>query len=665
MRSSRSFLRANWRSARFIVAMVASIVLVMALSIGTAWAANSDAESDSTEQATDSQTTAPAESADEASTTDDAPAADEPVAPADEPAAPATEPEAPAAAKAEVPAQSEAPVAAEVEAPTTKSVKEALKAPSENKPGDEVGHQPVTFCHASGFGNGKKPYGPKPLTTDANSVIKQGHDGHTGPAWSEGATTWGDIIPEFDYTDKDGNEQHYPGSDAWNTDEGKAILANGCQAPGETVPPEVTPAEPDHTDAVCNAETGELSAPTLSVPAVEGISYEWNETDVVNGGTVVITATADDDHALKAGNGWEVSEDGTSATITVTFENIDCATPLTKVTPVNPDVIQAECDADTGINSEPSVTVKNTDDITYTINGEVKAGNTVTVTATATDGNELDLTGLTAWTSNDDGTATYTVNLEDPDCVTPPTKAVPQAPGVIQADCVPGTDVVSDPTVTLAETAGIEYSINGEVKAGNEVTITATAKDGFTLGSAEGWNFSDDGHTATIKITLDAAPDCSTPPVDVLVTPQAPAVDNSVCVDDEATEAALNLATTEGIDYTVDGEVKAGSTVTVIATPTEGHSLTAAEGWTLQDDGSATYPVTFTDAAECTTTPPTTEPPTEPTDESTDSPKTDEPVAEGNLPRTGVDNGLWMLLIGGGALIAAGAATIIASRKKA
>ena len=53
----------------------------------------------------------------------------------------------------------------------------------------------MTFCHRTN--SVSNPYNL--ITTDADSIIQQGHSGHTGPLFP--ADNWGDIIPSFDYSD--------------------------------------------------------------------------------------------------------------------------------------------------------------------------------------------------------------------------------------------------------------------------------------------------------------------------------------------------------------------------------------------------------------------------------------------------------------------------------
>lgn len=117
----------------------------------------------------------------------------------------------------------------------------------------------ITYCHWRGQENGWA----KPLTSNANSIISQGHTSHQGNR---------DIIPPFTVTQ--GHQTlTYPGLN-WDA-EGQAILANGCQE----VPPEVDPpamvlaATPECLDA--DASTQEMLAVTLSkVLSRSGVNIE-------------------------------------------------------------------------------------------------------------------------------------------------------------------------------------------------------------------------------------------------------------------------------------------------------------------------------------------------------------------------------------------------------
>ena len=81
------------------------------------------------------------------------------------------------------------------------------------------------------------------------------------------------------------------------------------------------------------------------------------------------------------------------------------------------------------------------------------------------------------------------------------------------------------------------------------------------------------------------------------VAPVMPEVVQAECTaEGTATGPSLTFPTTDGITYTPDVAPAPGVAVTVTATAADGYVLTAAEGWTLADDGrTATTTITFTD----------------------------------------------------------------------
>lgn len=165
------------------------------------------------------------------------------------------------------------------------------------------------------------------------------------------------------------------------------------------------------------------------------------------------------------------------------------------------------------------------------------------------------------------------------DCVPgakPVTPAAPVAPAVTQTSCTDGMSVA--PTVTLAESEGIEYTLVGAVAAGETVIVTAVPESGYSLVESDGWQMNADG-TATYTVDLEAA----TCPAEV--TPVAPEVVQAACVKGQATDPKLTLPDTQGITYTVAGDVVAGSVVEVFAAAKEGYIFPAeVEGWVVAAD---------------------------------------------------------------------------------
>ncbi|NAZ17920.1 hypothetical protein GT020_17950, partial [Glutamicibacter soli] len=166
-------------------------------------------------------------------------------------------------------------------------------------------------------------------------------------------------------------------------------------------------------------------------------------------------------------------------------------------------------------------------------------------------------------------------------------RLTPVAPTVEQAKCT-DDGTVTEPSLTLAETGGISYTIVGDVEAGETVHVIATPAKNFTLAETAGWTLNEDG-TATIEVVLEN-PDCVVPPVEA--APVAPEVVQATCnADGTVTDPTVEVAQTEGVTYEVEGDVKAGETVTVTATAKDGYKLAEVDGWTLNEDGTATIEV--------------------------------------------------------------------------
>ena len=337
----------------------------------------------------------------------------------------------------------------------------------------------------------------------------------------------------------------------------------------------VAPVAPTVSQAVCT-EDGSATAPTVTLAETAGVTYSVDG-DVKAGSTVTVTATAEKGSFLTAAEGWTLSEDKKTATFTVELKDVACDQP---VAPVAPTVNQAVCTED-GSAAAPSVTLAETAGVTYEVAGDVKAGSTVTVTATADKGSFF--TETEGWTlSEDKKTATFTVELKDVACDQPGTPVMPR---ISEAECTV-TGAPTLPAVTPAESAGVTYAIEGLPVAGGTVTVTATAAEGFILKVVDGWKYASDNRSATLTVSFaDLA--CDQP-----VAPIAPTVAQAVCTEDgSATAPTVTVAETAGITYEVAGEVKAGSTVTVTATATAGHFLEEVKGWVLSDDKKST---TFT-----------------------------------------------------------------------
>jgi chitodextrinase len=75
-------------------------------------------------------------------------------------------------------------------------------------------------------------------------------------------------------------------------------------------------------NAVCLA--GTPGDPTLSVSSTTGVAYSYDEDDVVNGGSVLVTATLTDGYKWGTlSNGWSVIDPATAA-LSVDFDDVEC-----------------------------------------------------------------------------------------------------------------------------------------------------------------------------------------------------------------------------------------------------------------------------------------------------------------------------------------------------
>jgi large repetitive protein len=355
---------------------------------------------------------------------------------------------------------------------------------------------------------------------------------------------------------------------------------------------EVTPVDPRVRPATC--ANGAVTAPEIILPTTAGAEYVMEPSDLGNGTeSVEVTVTA----TLRGGYGWvdplpagwERVND-TTARWTVTLAASSCD----EVTPVAPELTQAECVG--GIVSRPTLTLTETDGVTYAAEprGPYVAGQSVTVTATLDpDGVGWPASMPAGWTRVSTTRATYVLTFDPLSCV----PVVPADPTVVQATCTNGE--VAAPTITLPETAGIDYVLEpsdfGDGTADLEVTVTATVEDGFGWGTLTDPWVRVDETTATLTVTL-AGTSCDE------ATPAAPALSQAVCANGVVSRPTLTLADTDGITYSADPEepYRAGQSVTVIATLRPagvGWPESLPDGWTRSSATRATFTVTFNDVS--------------------------------------------------------------------
>ena len=243
---------------------------------------------------------------------------------------------------------------------------------------------------------------------------------------------------------------------------------------------------------------------------------------------------------------------------------------------------QATCTA--GVVTVPTVTpATGPTGVTYALDppGPYDPGTddyTVTVTATLADG--LAWGQMPAgWTRGQSPTtATFTVELVGTTC----DEVTPVAPTNHAAQCVDGA--LTPPTLTLAETDGISYSVDEDppYAPGQTVEVTATLEDDGVAWPDQlppGWTATSDT-TATYTHTFD---DVTCTPV----LPVDPTVVEGSCANGVATASSVQLEATPGLVYSVDPpgpyDPAAETDVVVTATVLDGYA------W----EGSAAAPAGF------------------------------------------------------------------------
>jgi uncharacterized repeat protein (TIGR01451 family) len=170
-----------------------------------------------------------------------------------------------------------------------------------------------------------------------------------------------------------------------------------------------------------------------------------------------------------------------------------------------------------------------------------------------------------------------------------PTAVTPLAPTVDQSVCRAGAATI--PSYTIRPVTGVVYSVNGTPVTGTvngtpgtTVTITvAPLSPAYVLTSS-----------APLVVTF------TTPACPVLVTPVAPSVVQSSCVNGAATSPTYTLNGPAGVVYSVNGNPVSG-TVTAAAGSTVTVTAAAAAGFALAAGSTTSFPLTFNAAPTCST----------------------------------------------------------------
>ena len=182
----------------------------------------------------------------------------------------------------------------------------------------------ITICH--GTGSQGNPYVVNSPAINSSGAfageLAAGHNDHTGPLWTPGAASWGDIIPPYEYPPADFT---YPGLN-W-TAAGQAIYNNDCNAVQATATPTNPPPTATPTDTPPTAtptDTPPTATPTDAPPTATPTGGVGGATGTPAGSvggatsdpTLPTTSTAD----LTGGplnDGWRVILLGLAAVLAV------------------------------------------------------------------------------------------------------------------------------------------------------------------------------------------------------------------------------------------------------------------------------------------------------------------------------------------------------------
>jgi hypothetical protein len=366
---------------------------------------------------------------------------------------------------------------------------------------------------------------------------------------------------------------------------------------------EVIPAQPVITGSTC--VDGVYTPPSAAFGPTEHVTYDnvraYSRLNA-DGQVVVVTsasAYADRGYTWSAdlGAGWQ-----DSGVWGAHYQGEHIAGSLCgEVTPAQPIITGNTC-VD-GVYTPPSATFGPTEHVTYDpvwTHWEFQDGRYVVfVSANAT------LADGYAWTSElGEGWEQYTGNFQD---------AHYSGGGQVTWNFCDGAIILAQPTITGNTCVNGEYTLPKATFGPTEhvsysgARISEGTNGTFVVrASAEletGYNWAQDQSSGWILYTgkgggnyyqgvfPKTACEAST-----VVTPVDPAVTQAVLTGPgEVTPPSVTLATTEGIAYSMTGDVVPGGAVTVTATPNEGYILGPATGWTMHDGGTATFTVHLDD----------------------------------------------------------------------
>ena len=317
-------------------------------------------------------------------------------------------------------------------------------------------------------------------------------------------------------------------------------------------------------------------APSITRPSDTSSVVYTQSGAVAAGGSTVVTATAQPGYILPVSQtGWVIASNRKTATYAITWLNPICTVPDVETTLSDPTVVQTSCSGDNQV--APTLTrPSNTSSVVYTQTGNVVAGGSTTVTATAQAGYILPASRV-GWTiAGNRKTATWVISWANPSCTVTTTLTDPT---IAQTSCFGGSQIA--PTLTRpTNTSSVVYTQSGNVVAGGTTTITATAQTGYILPASQtDWIIAGNRKTAT-WVVFWANPNCTVP--DATVYPEDPLVLQPYCVGSTLIPPSISKpVNTMSIVYTQSGSVLPGGSTTVTATAQSGYVFpSSVPGWT-------------------------------------------------------------------------------------
>lgn len=263
------------------------------------------------------------------------------------------------------------------------------------------GEHQVVVCKYVGIpGVGERlQTGSNPIVVDSHALEGRGFTG---------------AFP-FDFSDQQGNSKAI----RWASGPHDGSLA---ECPGQPPAIEVTAAAPLFRDPTCDVGAA------VELPTVEGVEYVVDGT-VAPGRTVTVEATAEEGYVLAGTDEW-------MHTFGLVPEN---CTPPPGPIEVVPGVTFRDPTCEAGAAVVPTTTTG----VTYTTEGKVGPGETVTVSATAADG--YTIKGANRWA--------HTFGQLPSDCVAPPTEPVTPTEPMTPTEPEPTATAPVTPPTTPTRTA--------------------------------------------------------------------------------------------------------------------------------------------------------------------------------------------------------------------